>query len=70
MRNNFLAVAVLSTAVAAAPAAAQQGLWTKENIGKAVGAAAGALLGSRIGGGSGKLAAVTIGTLAGYWIGG
>jgi surface antigen len=70
MRNKFLAVTALSVTVAAAPAAAQEGLWTKENIGKAVGAAAGALLGSRIGAGSGKLAAVAIGTLAGYWIGG
>lgn len=44
--------------------------FTKENIGKAVGAAAGALLGSQIGSGRGKLAAVAIGTLAGYWVGG
>ncbi len=44
--------------------------FTKENIGKAVGAAAGALLGTQIGSGRGKLAAVAIGTLAGYWAGG
>lgn len=44
--------------------------FTKENIGKAVGAAAGALLGTQIGSGRGKLAAVAIGTLAGYWVGG
>lgn len=47
----------------------QQGL-TSENIGKAVGAAAGALLGSQVGKGRGRLAAVAIGTLAGYWAGG
>jgi surface antigen len=47
----------------------QQGL-TSENIGKAVGAAAGALLGSQVGKGRGRLAAVAIGTLAGYWVGG
>jgi surface antigen len=35
-----------------------------------VGAAAGALLGSQIGGGRGRLAAVAVGTLAGFWIGG
>lgn len=44
--------------------------FTKENIGKALGAAAGALLGSQVGSGRGKLAAVAIGTLAGYWVGG
>ena len=56
--------------VASAPVTAQQGLFTEENIGKAVGAAAGALLGSQIGGGKGRLAAIAIGTLAGYWVGG
>lgn len=45
-------------------------LLTQENIGKALGAAAGALLGSQVGSGRGKLAAVAIGTLAGYWVGG
>lgn len=44
--------------------------FSKENIGKAVGAAAGALLGSQIGDGRGQLAAVAVGTLAGYWVGG
>lgn len=43
---------------------------TEENIGKAVGAAAGALLGSQVGEGKGKLAAVALGTLAGFWLGG
>lgn len=43
---------------------------TKENVGKAIGAVTGALIGSQIGGGKGKLAAVAVGTLAGYWVGG
>ena len=57
----------------ASPAFAQNDLseyLTKENVGKAVGAIGGALLGSQIGGGKGKLAAVALGTLAGYWLGG
>jgi surface antigen len=70
MQGKSLAVVGLTAALAAAPVLAQEGFWTKENIGRAVGAATGALLGSRIGGGSGKLAAVAIGTLAGYWVGG
>ncbi|MEN8174172.1 MAG: SH3 domain-containing protein [Pseudomonadota bacterium] len=45
-------------------------MFTKENVGKAIGAVTGALIGSQIGGGSGKVAAVAVGTLAGYWIGG
>lgn len=44
--------------------------FSKESIGKAVGAAAGALLGTQIGDGKGRLAAVAVGTLAGYWVGG
>jgi surface antigen len=65
-----LAVVWLAACLAAGPAATQQGLFTEENIGKAVGAAAGALLGSQVGGGKGRLAAIAIGTLAGYWVGG
>ena len=43
---------------------------TKENVGRAVGAAAGAFLGSKVGHGGGRVAAIAVGTLAGYWIGG
>lgn len=67
----------LSLALLPAPAVIAQTLgetlqrgFTSENIGRAVGAAAGALLGSQIGEGNGKVAAVAIGTLAGFWIGG
>lgn len=41
-----------------------------ENVSRAVGSVAGALLGSRIGDGSGKVVAIAAGTLAGYWLGG
>ncbi|GJL81625.1 MAG: hypothetical protein DHS20C01_12590 [marine bacterium B5-7] len=41
-----------------------------ENVTRAIGSVAGALLGTQIGGGSGKIAAIAVGTLAGYWLGG
>lgn len=44
--------------------------YDKEQIGKVLGAAAGALLGTQIGKGKGKLVAMAIGGLAGYWVGG
>ena len=44
--------------------------FTEENIGRAIGAVTGALVGSQVGGGRGRLVAVAVGTLAGYWIGG
>lgn len=78
MKHRFMILAA-SLCLASTPALAEhdsgeQGSgntpFTKENIGKAVGAAAGALLGTQIGSGRGKLAAVAIGTLAGYWVGG
>ncbi len=78
MKRHLMAL-VASLSLAAGPALGEHESgaerdentpFTKENIGKAVGAAAGALLGSQIGSGRGKLAAVAIGTLAGYWVGG
>jgi len=78
--TKHLLILVATLGIAAGPALAEhessaagselRDLLTGENIGKAVGAAAGALLGSQIGSGRGKLAAVAIGTLAGYWAGG
>ncbi len=47
-----------------------QDLLTGKNVGRAIGAGVGALLGSQVGGGDGKLAAVAVGTLAGFWLGG
>lgn len=78
MKTKRLMILAASLCLAAGPALAehdserheQNTPFTKENIGKAVGAAAGALLGTQIGSGRGKLAAVAIGTLAGYWAGG
>ena len=63
---TMLACMLLS---AAGPLKAES-LFTRENVGKAVGAVAGGLVGSRIGEGRGKVAAVAAGTLAGYWLGG
>jgi len=49
-------------------AACEQGR-EKETVGTLAGAGIGGLLGSTVGGGKGKLAAVAIGTLAGAWAG-
>ena len=71
MIKRYLIAVVTAMSITAAPVYAQG--WpqlTKENVSKGVGAVAGALLGSQIGGGRGKLAAVAVGTLAGYWVGG
>jgi len=61
---------VIAVTLAPMQAAEAQGGFSKENVGKAIGAVTGALIGSQIGGGSGKVAAVAVGTLAGYWLGG
>jgi surface antigen len=45
------------------------GMGTKQTVGTLAGAGVGALIGSQIGGGSGKLAAVAVGTLAGAFLG-
>jgi surface antigen len=42
---------------------------TKQQVGMIAGAAGGALIGSQIGSGTGKLIAVAVGTLAGAWLG-
>ena len=71
MIRRYIIAVVTAMTITASPVYAQS--WpqlTKENVGKGVGAVAGALLGSQIGGGRGKLAAVAAGTLAGYWAGG
>jgi surface antigen len=61
---------MIAAASGLAGTAQGQDAFTKENVGKAIGAVTGALIGSQIGGGKGKLAAVAVGTLAGYWVGG
>lgn len=76
-QRRVLLSAALCAAIAAAPAAAQsQGAdsqpsdSTKRVFGQLLGAGVGALLGSQVGGGKGKLAAVAVGALAGAWLGG
>lgn len=75
MKTNHLVVLVLSLCLAGGPVLADdrdrnKAPLDKEEIGKLLGAAAGALLGTQIGKGKRRLAAVAIGTLAGYWVGG
>jgi uncharacterized protein YgiM (DUF1202 family) len=72
-----LPVLLLSAALAGLPAAAQaqgnsgkQGSDNSKLFGHLLGAGVGALIGSQIGGGKGKIAAVAVGALAGAWLGG
>lgn len=76
---NRLLLTMLGVLLVSSPALPQTGstlgdtlnrALTKENVGRAVGAAAGAFLGSKVGHGGGRVAAIAVGTLAGYWIGG
>lgn len=71
MRRFGLAL-VTATALAAGPASAQSVLdkITNEDIGRVLGGVGGALIGSQIGSGSGKLVAVAAGTLGGLFLGG
>jgi surface antigen len=79
MKRSIGLVAATSLIVwSAAADAQQQETWQEklnqqlrnENVTRAVGSIAGALLGTQIGDGRGKLAAIAVGTLAGYWLGG
>jgi surface antigen len=70
----LLGGALLSTALPGQPQETlgqqiQKG-FTSENIGRAVGAITGALIGSQIGDGKKRMVAIAVGTLAGYWVGG
>jgi len=77
MTRTTITLALCAT-LAGAPAT---GAWAQGNSGKKdddnsqlfgrlLGAGVGALLGSQVGGGKGKLAAVAVGALAGAWLGG
>jgi surface antigen len=66
MRKNAITALCLSAAIALAGCAQGQGPGTKESVGTLGGAALGGLLGSQIGGGTGKLAF----TAAGVFLGG
>ena len=65
-----IAAAAIALTMAATPASAQNDLFGDINVGNLLGAAAGGFLGSRIGGGSGKHAAIAVGTLLGSQVGG
>ena len=65
-----LAATAIALTMMATPAAAQNGLFNGVNVGNLIGAATGGFIGSRIGGGSGKHAAIAVGTLLGAQVGG
>lgn len=64
---KFTGVVVLALALTAC-SSKDQG--DKQTVGTLLGAGLGALAGSQIGGGKGKLASVAVGALAGAWLGG
>ena len=79
--NTRMTVLAVAIALASAPALAQNdrqpqqpqvdsSLFTKQNIGRAVGGVVGGLIGSRFGGGKGQIATTAVGALAGFMIGG
>src|SRR4051794_41311772 len=65
MRNIIIATALTATLLSGCTT---DGVGTKQGIGTLGGAAAGGLLGSQIGGGSGKLAATAAGTPLGAFL--
>ena len=65
-----ITAAVLAGACAFATPVSAADYFTGENIGRAIGAVTGAVIGNQVGHGGGRAAAVAIGTLGGYWIGG
>ncbi len=68
MTIKGLTAAVFATLILAGCQTVQNN--PKQTVGNLIGAGLGALAGSQIGGGKGKLAAVAVGALAGAWIGG
>jgi len=71
MRKTLLPILFAGTLIAQ-PAGAQEFLKniTNEDIGRVLGGVGGALVGSQIGGGSGKLVAVAAGAIGGMFLGG
>lgn len=65
MTKNFLTTAVLAAFVLSACAEGQE----KQGLGTLVGAGVGALLGSQVGKGDGRLAGILVGAVAGGWLG-
>jgi surface antigen len=69
-RKSLITILVTSSLVISGCNTTKNGnLFTKENIGTAVGAGAGLLLGSQVGGGSGRTAAMLIGAISGGLLG-
>lgn len=64
--SAIVALALLSTALAGCQTGS---MGTKEGVGTVGGAVAGGLIGSRFGGGTGKLVAVGVGSLLGAFVG-
>jgi len=60
---------ILFVAVTLALAGCAERVGTKEGVGTLLGAGTGALIGSQVGHGKGRLAAVAVGTLAGAFVG-
>jgi surface antigen len=67
--KKFLLPVVLMATVTLGACEGMQNAGTKETIGTAVGAIGGGLLGSQVGGGSGRYVATGVGTLLGAWVG-
>jgi len=68
MTIKTLVAAILSAAILTGCATDMQNS-PGETMGGLLGAVGGAVLGSQVGGGKGRLAAVAVGTLAGAWLG-
>jgi surface antigen len=69
MRSTITAAAILALLGAGLAGCQTNAMGTKEGVGTVGGAVAGGLIGSRFGGGTGKLVAVGIGTLLGAFVG-
>lgn len=69
MKNLFLGLAAISVIAISACTNTTQGWGTKQTVGTGAGAVAGGLLGSQVGGGSGRLWATGAGALLGALVG-
>ena len=70
---TLVALLITSTAMSQEEESWQEKLkrqLSNENVSKTLGSIAGALLGTQVGSGKGRIAAIAVGTLAGYWLGG
>jgi surface antigen len=65
MTKKYISIAIIAVFVLAACADGQE----KQTFGTIVGVGVGALIGSHIGGGNGRLASIALGAAAGGWLG-